>query len=395
MNKFLTDFHKRVRRQKSAHWVRTLSTALIIVQSLLGASVSVAGEAKQGWAVEWEKTVAAARQEGQLIVYGTTPSQDIIETGVFQKAYPGIKVVTGAGGPAQGFQRLVAERRAGKYLADLYIAGATSPLALQRAQALDPVKPLLVLPEVLDEFKWLGGRHHYNDHEQKYIFVYSGNPQLGAFAFNTNLVNQKEITSFWDFLQPKWKGKIESRDIRIPGTGSVNTLFLYHNPQLGPKFIKRLYGEMDITLFRDIRQSIDWLASGKFAICVACYPNELAVAKKQGLPVAELDFMLKEGAALSSHGGALSFVKNAPHPNAAKVFVNWLLSREGQITSQRTGPNSRRMDIPKDMIPPEFGQLVEGVKYLDVEIPERNDLGPAIKIVEEALAEAEKRKKGL
>jgi iron(III) transport system substrate-binding protein len=214
-------------------------------------------------------------------------------------------------------------------------------------------------------------------------------------AFNTNLVNLKEIGSFWDFLHPKWKGKIEARDIRLPGAGSVNMLFFYHNPQMGPKYIRRLFGEMDTTLFRDTRLSVDWLASGKFAICYFCYSTDVSAAQKQGLPVAALEFMLKEGAAIASQGGALVLVNKAPHPHAARVFVNWLLSREGQLTSQRVsgGSNSRRVDIPKDMIPPK-GRLMEGVKYVDVETPERNDLGPVMKVFSEALAEAEKRKKG-
>jgi iron(III) transport system substrate-binding protein len=105
---------------------------------------------------------------------------------------------------------------------------------------------------------------------------------------------------------------------------------------------------------------------------------------------------MKEGATISSHAGGLTLVKNAPHPNAAKVFVNWLLSREGQMTSQITGKgrvNSRRIDILKDMIPPE-GRLKEGIPYLDVETPELNDIRPVLKAIEEALAEAEKRKRG-
>jgi iron(III) transport system substrate-binding protein len=105
---------------------------------------------------------------------------------------------------------------------------------------------------------------------------------------------------------------------------------------------------------------------------------------------------MKEGATISSHAGGVTLVKNAPHPNAAKVFVNWLLSREGQLTSQITGRgrvNSRRVDISKEMIPPQ-GRLIEGVQYVDVETPELNDIGPVMKILEEALAEAEKRKKG-
>jgi iron(III) transport system substrate-binding protein len=392
---WLFDFNERARRDRQAAWVRILAVVLIIAWSFLSARASLAGEAKPGWEAEWEKTLAAARQEGQVSIYGTSPIHAIAETGVFQKAYPGIKVVTVAPAPAEAFQRLMAERRAGRYIADLYTAGATSPLMLLGAKALEPIKPLLVLPEVADESKWWGRKHHYNDHEQKYIFVYTGNPQIGSFSFNTNLVNIKEITSFWDLLHPKWKGKIESRDIRIPGPGSVNTLFYFHNPLLGPKFIRRLYAEMELTLFRDRRQGVDWLASGKFAICFFCGNDETDIAKRQGLPVANLESIL-EGAAITSHGGAVVLVNKAPHPNGAKVFVNWLLSREGQLTSQSTGRghvNSRRIDIPKDMIPP-HGRLIEGVNYMDVETPERNDLGPAMKVIEEALAEAEKRKKG-
>jgi iron(III) transport system substrate-binding protein len=390
----LSNFNERLWRDKPGDWFSILA-ALVTGLSFLSAGSSVAGQAKAGWDVEWEKTVAAARQEGQVTIYGTTPIHAIAETGVFQKVYPGIKVVTVAPAPGEAFQRLMAERRAGRYLADLYVAGATSPLWLLQAQALDPIKPLLIFPEVVDESKWWGGRHHYNDHEQRYIFVYTGNP-VGTISFNSNLVNQKEISSFWDLLHPKWKGKIEIRDMRrTPGAGSINVLFFYHNLQMGPKYIKRLFGEMDITFFREIRQGINWLATGKFLICFFCGDVDIGKAKCQGLPVARLDFMLKEGSAITSHAGALGFVNRAPHPSAAKVFINWLLSREGQLTSQNgaSNPNSRRIDISKEMIPP-HGRLIEGVNYLDVETPERNDIGPVIKIIEEALAETEKRKKG-
>jgi ABC-type Fe3+ transport system substrate-binding protein len=71
-------------------------------------------------------------------------------------------------------------------------------------------------------------------------------------------------------------------------------------------------------------------------------------AIKQGLPIGQtLD--LTEGGTLSSGGGTISFIDRAPHPNAAKVFVNWLLSREGQINFQaRDGSDSLRIDIPKN-----------------------------------------------
>ena len=91
---------------------------------------------------------------------------------------------------------------------------------------------------------------------------------------------------------------------------------------------------------------------------------------------------MKEGAGFTSSVGNLSIAKRAPHPNAAKVFINWLLSREGQISFQQEAvkhklrqSNSLRIDIPKDIIPPEH-RLVEGVDYIDVDTPERVSMEP-------------------
>ena len=110
---------------------------------------------------------------------------------------------------------------------------------------------------------------------------------------------------------------------------------------------------MDITLFRNQRQGIDWLATGKYPICMFCSNSRIHIAKRQGLPVDSFGLM-KEGAGLIVSGGSISIVNRAPHPNAAKVFINWYLSREGQTAVQSAGggtANSRRIDIPKDMVP--------------------------------------------
>jgi iron(III) transport system substrate-binding protein len=163
---------------------------------------------------------------------------------------------------------------------------------------------------------------------------------------------------------------------------------------LGPNFIQRLFSEMDVTLFRDQRQGIDWLATGKYPICMFCNNSRLETAKLQGLPVEKFGFM-KEGAGLSSSGGGISLINLPAHPNAAKVFINWYLSREGQLALQSAEggfSNSRRMDIPRDMIPPDR-RLKEGVSYVDVDTWERMSLEPALKVFNTAIAEAEKRKK--
>ena len=114
---------------------------------------------------------------------------------------------------------------------------------------------------------------------------------------------------------------------------------------------------MDITYAKNFRQMTDWLAQGKFAICMGC--KDSMRAKNQGLPVEDFDTnRWKEGSSFSAGGGSMAYMNQAPHPNAAKVFINWFLSRKGQMALQKLGDvddpaNSRRIDIPKDDIPPD------------------------------------------
>lgn len=352
-------------------------------------------QARPGWEADWEKTVAAAKAEGQLNAYTFSGGSElVIRTGVFQKRFPEIKVVTASGDPVP---RILAERRAGKYIADVVIGGASTPWDLYLAKALDPLKDAMILPEVLDESKWWQGKHRWIDTERRYALPFLGNPQRGAIFYNTKLIRPNDFRSFWDFVNPKWKGKIEARDVRAAGQGTVVVRFFLHTPGLGPEYIKRLFGEMEIALFRDRRQAVDWLASGKYPICFFCSSTDVGRGKAQGLPVDEFGEM-KEGVGVTSSGGNIGLANRAPHPNAAKVFVNWLLSREGQITVQtsyaQTGNpvNSRRIDIPKEGIPPE-GRLREGVNYIEVETPERMSMEQALKVFNEALAEAERRKR--
>jgi len=151
---------------------------------------------------------------------------------------------------------------------------------------------------------------------------------------------------------------------------------------------------MDITLFRNQRQGIDWLATGKYPICIFCSNSRIHIAKVQGLPVEGFGLM-KEGAGMTVSGGSIGVLNRAPHPNAAKVFINWYLSREGQMAVQSAGggtANSRRRDIPKDVVQPRR-RPQQGVRYVDTETWDTISMEPVLKVFNAALAEAEKRKK--
>jgi len=364
-----------------------------VVSALNGAQPAGPSSSVPGWQAEWDRTVTAAKKEGKVNVYifgGRTRWP--IEAGIFQKRFPEVEIVTISGDPVL---RIMAERRAGKYLADVVIGGSSTPFDLYTAKALDSIKDAMILPEVADESKWWQGKHRYIDPQRKYGFMYMGHLNPGGIHYNTKQVNPKEFQSFWDFLNPKWKGKIESRDVRAAGTGGTVMKFFFYHPKLGPSYIRRLFGEMDVTFFRDRRQGVDWLVTGKFPICLFCDIPDVALARSQGLPVTTFGFM-KEGAGFSSGSGNIGFPSRAPHPNAAKVFINWFLSREGQLTVQREYSkagagvmNSLRIDIPKDMIPADQ-QIPEGVEYIDLETAERISLEPIIKLLNEAPAGAGK-----
>jgi ABC-type Fe3+ transport system substrate-binding protein len=347
--------------------------------------------AQSNWQAEWEKTLRAAESEGQLTLYSCCYDYDRI-LATFKKRYPKIKVVTVHDSGGRLAARILAERRGQKYIPDVVSSGAnTLHDALYKGHVLEPIKPALMLPEVLDVTKWYQGEHRYIDPEQRYIFAFVANSQSGQIVYNVQQVDPSEFKSYWDLLNPKWKGKMTSLDPTSFGMGAT-LQFFYFNPQLGAAFIKKLYGEMQITVSRDARQMTDWLSAGKYSLCIRCNAGS-AVGKaiEQKLPVDYLDTAeWKEGASSSAAGGTLGIPTRAPHPNAAKVFINWFLSREGQMALQKFGRpdahNSRRIDIPKDEVDA-YNRLQKGKKYFDLAKPEYQDLTPIFKLVKEVLAQ--------
>ncbi len=287
--------------------------------------------------------------------------------------------------------RIMAERRAGKFLWDVCICGPTTPYAvLYPAKALDSIKPALILPGVVDESRWWGGKHHYMDPDRQHILVFLGTVDMPNLYYNKNLVDPREFRSYWDLVNAKWRGKILVLDPRQPGRQRVQARFLYHLPELGAPFLTRLFTEMDVTLSRDDRQSMDWLAVGKFALCLFC--GDIETARAQHLPVEDFNTYTWKGssAIYSGSNGTVALMNNAPHPNAARVFINWLLSRDGQTTFQKimNTPDlvmeSMRVDIPKDPIALEKRRVAE-VKYLLMDTPERSDQTPVAKLLKEII----------
>jgi len=380
-------------------FARILGAALMLFSTLaiFIPQTAVTVEVKTPWQEEWDKTLKAAEQEGQVVLYSLSEIGDAIANTSFQKKFPRIKisVVTARGG--EHVSRVMAERRAGKFLADIGNLGNTSPYTLYQSKTLEPIASSFILPEVGDESKWWQGKQQFIDPENRYILVYVGAP-LFLVGYNTKLVDPGGFKSYWDLLDPKWKGKIVAFDPKAGGFAATRDRFFYHNPELGPTFLRRLFSEMALTLYARFPQGEDWLAAGKYSICL-CRHQSISEAKTQGLPVDLMDpSSFKEGTGVESRAKTLVLMNRAPHPNAAKVFLNWFLSREGQSDFQKIGAKildagaegSLRMDIPKDDIPLR-NRLNPGVKYMPQWNPDYFDMKPIAKLISEAQVEAGKK----
>lgn len=368
--------------------VLSLTFMFLLTIDASGTNPTAAGAAED-WRAEWERTLEAAKKEGEVMLY-TDPEHEVMFQG-FKKKYPEIKVRFVGSESVDLGPRLLTEIRAGKYIADIYKGGLTTQVRLlYKAGVLAPMKPALILPEVVDESSWYKGKHIYGDPEGKYVFVFEMSVRDSGVAYNTNLVNPEEIASYWDLLNPKWKGKMVGLDPKARGPVSNNLRYFYYNPGLGPEFLARLFSETGITLARDDRQMMNWLATGKFLLYVS--PRGTDAASAQGLPVNWLPRPRKEVPGIDLGQSTISLLKTAPHPNAAKVALNWFFSREGQIAFQSystgrpgLGGNSAREDIPKEMVNP-IKRRERGADYFFVSDPNHMDMDRIYKVVDEALA---------
>ena len=339
-------------------------TILVALLILIGAAHGQCQE----WKTKWDKVLADAKKEGKVAVAGPpgTAYREVMRG--FEKKYPEITLEFQSFTPANFTARFSKERQAGQYLWDLYVTGPTGfDISAKKSGDLDPIRPLFILPEVLDEKAWFGGFDKaFLDSEKKYIFAFQAQitPQV---LINREFVLEKDLNSIKGLLDPKWKGKIAINDPRVDGAG--NGRIALWAGQLGEEFVRALL-KQDLTLTRDDRQLADWLARGKFPIAIGVNDTDIAELQKLGVgaKVEPLGGKLAEAWRLSTGWGAARLVNKAPHINAATVYVNWLLSKEGQAAWASTVSRpSRRVDVPRVAgMSPEAG-----IDYFDIDREER------------------------
>ena len=312
-----------------------------LVMLLASGRVVFAQTTKPGSQADWEKTVELAKKEGRVVVSipASTELRAEIEKN-FEKRY-GIDVEPVVGRASNIVRKMVDEAKAGVRYVDLHMGGSESIVtALLPEGVLDSVEQSMILPEVKDPKQWWGG-HVWVDNAKR--FVYSTLAyQTESLWFNSQLMKASDIRSFDDLLDERWRGKIGYLDPRTPGSGA--SMWSYLREIKGEEYLKKFAAQKPL-LSRDQRVLAEILAKGKVALVIGLTYYSYAPFVKAGLPVQSLPTP-KEGVYVSGGSGHLILLKNSPHPNAAKLFINWFLSREGQeVYTRSMHQASRRLDV--------------------------------------------------
>ena len=325
-------------------------------------AITSAHAQQKGWEKESNEALEGGKKEGKVVV-ATSPDPAMREIAARFKARFGITVEHLAARSTQLSGRLTTERQAGIYSVDVYLGGVqTVANSLFPEKVFDPLKSKLILPEVVDGKNWKGGKLWFIDPEERYVLrVFS--TITGLLHINTNHVRPGEITKAADLLGAKWRGKIASEDPTVPGSGSNTAARIYM--QTNEEFVKKLYLGQKVVSTRERRQLTDWLARGTYPIVFGAQSSDVEKMIKEGFPLKEIYAYADLPPALSGSPWMLTLINRAPHPNAARVFLNWIVSKEAlEIYSRGETRATLRTDMDESFIPSE--QIPKaGVNYFD------------------------------
>lgn len=296
-------------------------------------------------AEEWSDIVARARQEGVVVVHGAPGrTYNAALVAAFNKSYPDIKVQFSGAANAVDMPKVLREREAGIYGWDVWTSGPSTAVGvLKQAGFFDPLPPV-IRPDIADDSKWIGGfAAGWMDVGHDIFYSFDGTVQNPVMV-NWDVMPKTRLTSLADLAKPEFAGKIVFHDPRVNGSGSGASQTLYHN--LGEEALRAIYRNKVVYTMNG-HQIGEWVVRGRYPIGLGLEINDLKEFQAQGLgksigPLPDSYFKEQQ---ISSGFGGVGLVNRAPHPNAARVYINWLLSKDGQEAWVKVPRNSRRTDV--------------------------------------------------
>lgn len=342
---------------KNATQSHPLTTGLVFIALSLVGLIRPPGawpQAKTQWQQKWEGALRESKKEGKVVVFA--PPGDVLRqalTANFRKAFPDIALEYSAARGDELAGRIRAERDAGIYTIDVIVSGTTTAnILFKPMKALDPLEPALLLPEVTDPKYWTQNRLDFSDPTTRANFVFASQV-LPPVIYDLKQVKADEIDRLYQLLEPRWQGKIVINDPNPPGPGEqfFRSIWRILGPDKARAFFEKLKANAG-AVDRDQRRQIEWVAQGKYALALGASSTVGEQLRIRGLDFGVLPEFKDYGGWITAAFGSVMLMNKAPHPNAATVFINWLLGKEGQTTwTKAVNQPSHRLDVPTNHLP--------------------------------------------
>jgi iron(III) transport system substrate-binding protein len=272
-----------------------------------------------------------AKKEGRLVFYTSVETEFArVLTGGFEAKYPFIKTDIFRSTHDKIFSRLNVERKAGTFAADVLSVGEFETYHMQKRGLLTPYKApsAAVYPE------------GFKDPDGYWTDFYDN---LMVSAYNTTRVKRDELPKgYEDLLQPRWRRRMVLD--RNEDRWFANMLH-HMGENKGMEFMQAL-AKQDVAIRSGRSLITQLLAAGEFDLQIVAYWYRPYLLKKQGAPV---DWFSLEPAFVALH--PISIVERAPHLNAAKLFIDYVLSEEGQRLLAKRGREPARPGIRPEGYP--------------------------------------------
>ena len=336
--------------------IALIATSLLFVAPALRA---------QGTSSEWDKTVVAAENEGSVVI--NMPAGNALRdflASEWPKAFPKIKLVTNSIDEGTWIARVRLERQSGKYLWDASMSGSVTAYTMKNDGFTIPIQPELILADVKDPKTWGGWDRVFWDNEHQYVMATQNFLKMPFYNAKFLPPENAQAEGPKIFLDPILKKKVIWNDPLIPSSGE--TFALVMRKLLGDDGLKSFI-DNQVVFTANMMDLVDKMARGQYAMSLG--PSMDALLKRY--KDAGLDFDIRPlgnrpefGAYSNSGGSNLILMKDAPHLNAMKVFVNWLLSKDvATRLAKAQNQDTNRADVPSQL--PANEQALPGVKYIE------------------------------
>jgi ABC-type Fe3+ transport system substrate-binding protein len=336
-----------------------------------GSLVSLAAAAQTGAASpEWQQILAGARAEGVVVVaMGPTQIRREFFLKQWKTDYPDIALSLTIA-PRTFVPALVAERAAGKFLWDVFSGGPNTGITMIKADLLDPLMPEIVLPENQDLADFGGAEDAFFDPQK--IYMLSLVIDLTAPAYNAKLVAPAKAKALGLdlLLEPEAKGKIAWYDPRTEGPGAPFLVLIAK--VLGDDKLRRILKDQDPVFVGNLNEVATSVVRGRAIVGMGSKPREIvAPFKEAGLDVDVRPLgNTPETAYRTTDGATLAVIRSRPHPNAARLFVNWIMSKRiSELMAKATEFPSRRASVPP--LDPDYTPIPGGA-YVDAQRDEND-----------------------